>query len=89
LAEQGYNVKAFAIKILQEEHTLLQLREVLTQLKIIKMMVTLSTDCSMIPLKVVTTEQEKLTFTDWLKFLLILLTMCSSRVPLVENTEVS
>lgn len=31
LAEQGYNVKAFVIRILQEELTLLRLREVLTQ----------------------------------------------------------
>jgi hypothetical protein len=49
LAEQGYNVKAFATKILQEEHTLLQLKVVLMQLKIIKMMVILFTDYSMIP----------------------------------------
>jgi hypothetical protein len=53
LAEQGYNVKAFAIKILQEELSIAA-QEVLMQ-KIIRTMVTLSIVCSMILLKVVTT----------------------------------
>jgi heterodisulfide reductase subunit A-like polyferredoxin len=64
LAEQGYNVKAFCYQDSPRRAHSIAAQEVSTQLKIIREMVTLLTDCSMIPLKVVTTEQERLTFTD-------------------------
>jgi succinate dehydrogenase / fumarate reductase flavoprotein subunit len=64
LAEQGYNVKAFCYQDSPRRAHSIAAQGGIMQLKIIREMVTLFTDCSMIPLKVVTIEQEKLTFTD-------------------------
>ena len=62
LAELGYNVKAFAFKIRQEERTLLQLKGELTLQKITKVMAILLIAYFTTRLKVEIIDQEKLMY---------------------------